>query len=79
MRTKEAFHKLIDNIADEQLLKAYFQLIQKLSHNEVGKLWDLLTIDEKDELMLSFEESKQPQNLLKHAEVKSNYEKWLKK
>ena len=38
MRTKEEFHKLIDKIEDEQLLKAYFQLIQKLNKNEVGKL-----------------------------------------
>ena len=79
MRTKEEFHKLIDKIEDEQLLKAYFQLIKKLNQNEVGKLWEGLTLEERDELLLSFEESNLPQNLVSHNDVKKNHEKWLKK
>ena len=79
MRTKEEFHKLIDNIEDEQLLVAYFQLIKKLNLNEVGKLWEGLTSEEKDELLLSYEESNQLQNLVSHVEVKKKFQKWLKK
>ncbi len=79
MRTNEEFRKLIDKIKDEQLLKAYFQLIKKLNLNEVGKLWEELTAEESDELLLSFEESNQPQNLVSHVDVKKNHERWLKK
>ena len=79
MRTKDEFHKLIDNIEDEQLLMAYFQLIKKLNLNEVGKLWEGLTSEEKEELLISYEESNQPQNLVSHIEVKKNLQKWLKK
>ena len=79
MRTNEEFRKLIDKIEYEQLLKAYFQLIKKLNLNEVGKLWEELTAEERDELLLSFDESNQPQNLMSHVDVKKNHERWLKK
>ena len=40
MNTKEDFHKLIDNIEDEKVLDSYFNLIQQLSKNQTGALWN---------------------------------------
>jgi len=48
MRTKEAFHNLIDKIDNEETLKGYFELIQRLNSNQSGKLWDSLNSDEKE-------------------------------
>ena len=53
MKTKEAFHQLIDKIEDEKTLNGYFKLIQKLNKNETGNLWNSLRPEEKDELLLS--------------------------
>ncbi len=79
MKTKEKFHKLIDRIEVEKLLDAYFELFQRLNLNETGKIWDSLTDDERDELLISYEESKDPKNLLNHDDVKKQHRKWLKR
>jgi len=79
MRTKEEFHSLIDKIEDEELLKSYLQLIQRLNKHQTGKLWDSLSSDEREELLLSYDESFNPSNLVSHEEVKKQHVKWLKK
>lgn len=79
MRTKEDFHKLIDKIEDEAVLKGYFNLIQRLNNNQTGELWNTLSTEEKDELLLSYEESSNPNNLISHDDVKKQHTKWLGK
>lgn len=79
MRTKEAFHKLIDKIDNEEILKSYFELIERLNSNQTGRLWDSLNSEQKDELLLSYEESFDPKNLISHEEVKGQHDKWLRK
>jgi hypothetical protein len=79
MRIKEAFHKLIDEIRDEEILKSYFQLILRLNSNQTGQLWNSLSSAEKDELLISYDESLDPKNLVSHEDVKGQHDKWLKK
>ena len=73
MKTKDDFHKLIDKIVDEKALKGYFQLIQRLNKNQTGELWNSLNSKEKDELLLSYEESFDPNNLINHNQVKDQH------
>jgi hypothetical protein len=79
MNTKVNFHKLIDAIDDEDSLKAYYELIQRLNKNQTGSLWSNLTKSEKEELLIAFEESKYSNNLISHSVVKEQHKKWLKK
>ncbi len=79
MRTKDDFHNLIEKIEDEEVLKGYFKLIQRLNNHQTGELWDSLSPEEKDELLLSYEESLDPTNLISHEEVKKQHDKWLRK
>ena len=79
MKTKEEFHKLIDAIEDEQVLKGYYELIQKLNNQESGKLWESLSEAQQNELIISYEESHDPENLISHDQVKTQHDKWLKK
>jgi hypothetical protein len=79
MKTKDEFHRLIDAIEDEEVLKAYFKLIQKLNTNQTGELWNDLTQEEKQELLISYGESFDTNNLISHDEVKKQHNKWLKK
>ena len=79
MNTKAAFHELIDKIDNEKLLKGYFELIQRLSQNQTGLLWDALSAEEKEELLLSYEENLDPSNLVSHDEVRKQHDQWLKK
>jgi len=79
MKTKEDFHNLIEKIEDEEILKGYFKLIQRLNNNQSGDLWDGLSLEEREELLLSYDESFDPKNLLSHEDVKKQHEKWLGK
>ena len=79
MKTRDAFHDLIENIKDEEVLKGYSSLIKRLNTHQTGKLWDSLSADEKDELLLSYEESFDSENLISHGEVKKQQREWLGK
>ena len=78
MKIKDDFHHLIDSIEDEQLLKSCYELIQKISHDGNGHLWNDLNEDEKRELLIAYEESFDANNLLSHEQVKNQHEKWLR-
>ena len=77
MKTKEAFHKLIDEINDENTLKAYYEMISELNKQQNEILYKTLTDEEKQELMTSYEESFNSKNLINHEDVKSQHSKWL--
>jgi len=79
MSTKEALHQLIDTISDENLLKGYFELIQRLSRHQEAELWNKLSKEEKEELLLSYDESFVSENLISHEEVRQQQSKWLEK
>jgi hypothetical protein len=79
MRTKESFHKLIDTIEDKRALESYYKLIKKLNTAQTGELWKNLNKEEKKELLLSYEESFDADNLISHEVVKKQHKKWLKK
>ncbi|HMP99090.1 MAG TPA: hypothetical protein PKC24_04860 [Cyclobacteriaceae bacterium] len=79
MKVKEDFHKLIEGIEDEALLKAYFDLIERLNRNQTGELWNSLSEKEQTELLISYEESFDAKNLVDHQEVKKQHTKWLRK
>ena len=78
MKIKDDFHHLIDTIEDEQLLQHYYQLIQKINHDQNGRLWNNLREDEKKELLMAYDESFDSNNLLSHEEVKRQHVQWLK-
>lgn len=74
---KSNLHKLIDKIQDEQLLSTVHDFLKSREAIEPGKLWETLTQEEKEELLVSLEESEEDKNLLPHEQVMKNYEKWL--
>jgi hypothetical protein len=78
MNIKEDFHHLIDTIDDEQLLNSYYQLIQQLNVGQSGQVWNTLTDQQKNEVLSSYEESFNENNLIPHEQVKQKHDKWLK-
>ncbi len=76
---KSDFHRLIDRIDNEELLSAFYQLLEKRSEQQTGKMWNTLTEEEKNELLLSYEESRDENNWISGEEIKQKHEQWLKK
>ena len=56
-------HKLIDNIDDPSLLENFYELLKIRSSSSDGHLWNTLSKKEREELLLAFEESEDPNNL----------------
>jgi hypothetical protein len=78
MKIKDDFRHFIDSIEDEQLLKSYYQLNQKINIGQNGHLWNSLTDDQRKELLAACEESFDSDNLLSHEQVKLQHGEWLK-
>ena len=76
---KKNFHALIDQIDNEHLLKSFYDLFLRRSQAKDGSLWSNLTDEEREELLLSEEESNYETNLVSHQVMKKKHQKWLKK
>jgi hypothetical protein len=74
---KKNFHLLIDSIDNENLLINFYDLIKKRSSTKEGQLWSRLTIAEQEELLLSLDESDNPENLVSHEDMVTKHKKWL--
>lgn len=74
---KQNFHQLIDSIDNKKLLLNFYDLIKKRSSAKEGQLWDKLSQQEQEELLISLEESKNPDNLTDHEDMKKKFKKWL--
>jgi len=74
---KERLHFLIEKIENEAILNQIYELIYKKSFSEEGDLWAKLTNEQQNEIILSLEESINPENLISHEEVKKLHSKWL--
>lgn len=79
MKTKDQIHELIETIDDEEVLNAYLLLIKTLNNNKTGSLWSSLTLEEEQDLLVSYDESFDKKNLTSHEDVKKQYIKWLEK
>ena len=74
---KKNFHLLIDSIDNENLLINFYNLIKKRSSTKDGQLWSRLTKAEQEELLLSLEESDNPENLISREDMITKHKEWL--
>ena len=74
---KKSFHLLIDSIDNENLLIIFYDIMKKRSSARDGRLWEGLTNQDREELLLALEDSEDPENLISHDEMKKKHQKWL--
>lgn len=55
-------HKIVDSIKNEQLLQSLYEFLKSRESSSAG-VWDLLSEDEKKEVLLAFDESEKDENL----------------
>jgi len=70
---KTNFHNLIDKIDNEILLMKFYDLMIQSATNKEGQLYDRLTNEQKDVLMLAEEESNDPANLISYNQQKKKH------
>ncbi len=72
METRELrsnIHKIVDGIQNEQLLKTIYDFLKIRETNKPGRLWDSLTEDQKQEVLLAYDESEDENNLIDRKKV----------
>lgn len=74
---KSDFHSLIDEMENEHLLMKFYDLMIKSRIQKEGELWEQLSDDQKAQLLLSEELSRDPKNLIDHDIQRNKHQKWL--
>lgn len=77
LELKLKFHKLIDNITNENMLNAFYEIMSNAKEQSEGSLWTKLSAEEKHELLETEKESHNVDNLISHTEMKAKHNKWL--
>jgi hypothetical protein len=70
---KNNIHNLIDQIQSQQLLEEYFQEMKTILQKSNSSAWDSLSDSQKKEVLLSYQESENKENLLDHNAVMYKY------
>ena len=74
---KSNFHKLIDNINNDNMLSRFYEILLKAKDTREGAFWERLSLEEQQELILIEEESHNSQNLISHSKMLKKHKKWL--
>jgi hypothetical protein len=69
---KSNFHQLIDEIDNERLLMKFYDLLIKSKVQKEGELWNQLSEEQKNEVLLTESESHYQKNLIDHETQKQN-------
>ena len=73
---KSNLHSFIDQIENIDLLREYYMEMKKLISTKKSNIWDSLSDEQKKEVLLSYEESENEENLIDNNEVMKKYDKW---
>ncbi len=73
---KSELHRLIDELDNRNLLDDCYEEIKKAVAVSKNKIWDTLTEEQKQEVMLSYQESEDEGNLVDHETVMKKYDQW---
>lgn len=73
---KENIHKLVDTIEDASLLEQFHELLHQATTQQEGYLWNTLTKQQQEIVLKSYEESKNPANLMSADEARKTHRRW---
>jgi len=69
LELKTNFHKLIDNINNDEVLYKFYELLEKTKASNAGSLWARLSPEEQQELITIEKESHSEDNLIPHSQL----------
>ncbi len=60
---------MMRNIEDERLLQSIFDFLKSHETNKTSNLWNSLSENEKEQVLLGYDESENVENLIPYKEV----------
>ena len=70
-------HQLIDEIDNDRLLIKFYDLLLKSKVQKEGDLWNQLSDEQRNEVLIAESESHYKKNLLDHETQNDKHNKWL--
>ncbi|HRP59771.1 MAG TPA: hypothetical protein PK833_05715 [Vicingus sp.] len=74
---KANLHQFIDQLDNIDLLKKYYNELKLMVKYPKSNSWDKLSISEKEDVLLAFEESETEQYLIDNQEIENKLKKKL--
>lgn len=65
-------HKIVDSIEDERLLRAIYSFLNTRAGAKEGRMWDSLSVEEKQEVLQAYDESEDRSSMVDDDEVWKN-------
>ncbi len=66
---KSNIHKIVDGIQNEHLLRVIYDFLKLKESEKSGGFWDTLTEEQKQEVLLAYDESEDDDNLIEREKV----------
>lgn len=66
---KSSIHKIVEGIDNEQLLQTLYDFLKVREANKPGDLWESLSYQQKNEVLVAFEESEEEYHLIEREKV----------
>ena len=66
---KSRIHKTVDAIHNDQLLQTIYDFLKSNENSQTGELWKSLSEEQKNEVLLAFDESENEDNLIDGDEL----------
>lgn len=66
---KSNIHKIVDGIQNEHLLRVIYDFLKLKESEKSGGFWDSLTEEQKQEVLLAYDESEEDDNLIEREKV----------
>ncbi len=70
---KSDLHKILDKMENEQLLRTVYDFLKQSENQEEAQMWKTLTEEQKSEVYLSYEESRDDKNLINWEDLRMKF------
>lgn len=74
---RQSFHQLIDKIDNETVLTQFYTALQENASKSF--IWDKLDKEQQLEILSSYAESEQTEQILEEPSIEEKYKQWLSK
>ncbi|GAA4462264.1 hypothetical protein GCM10023189_38720 [Nibrella saemangeumensis] len=73
---KDKFHRLIDEIDSEDLLRQFYEALSATASDNEGALWNDLSPSQQKSILEAYNESEETTQRLSHEAVVKKYQQW---
>jgi hypothetical protein len=74
---KQNIYDLLDSIQDEAVLQDFYNILEFQTKDRSELSWENLTKEQREEILMSHSQTKDPKKIIDSDNFKKRYNKWL--